>query len=82
MMVIYKGEGLKMFFEPVSKCSCRFTNVLFITLNPGTFVSAEHPTLMCGGISIFWDYQEVLDGSSSLEMYLYPMLVTDVLDTH
>ena len=72
-------RGLHMFLEPLSKCSCRFTNVFFIPLNPGTLGSVDLPSFC---VMIFGVHQEVLDGSTSFEIYLSPMLVTDVLDTH
>ena len=70
-----------IFLEPLSKYSCRFTKVLFITLNLDTLVPVDHPNLLCDGISISGVHQEVLDGSCSFEMYLYPMFVADDLDT-
>ena len=43
-MVIYWGRSLLMFFEPLSKCSCWFTNILLITLHPFTFISINDST--------------------------------------
>ena len=81
IIAINRGGSLKMFLKHLSKSSCRLTNVFFITLNPCTLVSVDHPTLLCDGISNFGDHKVVLDGSTSLEMYLHPMSVTD-LHTH
>ena len=43
-MVMYWGWSLLMFFEPLSKCSCWFTNVLLITLHPITSISIYDST--------------------------------------
>ena len=53
-----------MFLEPLSICSCRFTNILFITHNPGILLSVDHPVL-CDGISVLESLQVVLHGSTS-----------------
>ena len=70
-----------MFSEPLSECSCRFTSVFFITLHPGTFVSVDHSTLRCDGISLPGGHKEIFGGSASFEIYLYFMLVTNVCDS-
>ena len=45
-MVIHRGGGLKMFFEPFSKCSWGFTKVLIMTIYPATPVPVNHPTFL------------------------------------
>ena len=54
--------------------------VLFNKLNPGTLVLVAHPMFLCNGVFVFAGHQEVLDGTTSFEMYFYPMFVTNVLD--
>ena len=44
-MVIW-GRRLLMVFEPHSKCSCRFTNILLITLHPVIFISVYDSTFL------------------------------------
>ena len=52
-MVIYRGGGLQVFFELLSKCSLRFWNIFFITIPPVTFESVYHPTsLVIGFLSL------------------------------
>ena len=69
------GEGNLRCSLNLSKYTCRFISVFFITFNPGTLVSVDNSTLLCDGISIFGGHQEDLAGSVSFDMYLYPMQV-------
>ena len=54
--------------EPLSKWSCRFTNVVLNILTPRYNLSVNHPTLLCGSNSVFGSYQEVSDGSTSFTL--------------
>ena len=80
MIVTNRRGGPEMFLEAPSKCSCRLINVFNMTLNPGMHVSVDHLTLLCNGISL-GGHQEVFDGSTFIEVYLFTILVTDILDT-
>ena len=80
-MVINCGRVLEIFLEPLSKCSCRFSNMFIITLHTGTLVYIYHSISQYDGVSILHSHQKVLNGSASCEVYLYPMLVTNVLYT-
>ena len=46
---------------------------------PATLKPMDHSTLLQDGISVFWAYQEVLDGITSFEVHINPMLSTNVL---
>ena len=43
-VVIDRGGCFKVFFKPISKCSCCLTYILFITFQPVTFKSKDHMT--------------------------------------
>ena len=76
----YIGEGgLKMFIEPLSKCSWWLPYILLITLHPAAFVSIDDTTLLCDGIIIFGNHQEAFDGIASFKMYLYSMFSAHIL---
>ena len=53
----YMGGGPEMFFEPLSKGSWRFTNILFITFHSVTLVLTNHPTFLKDGIFVFGNHQ-------------------------
>ena len=72
-MVIYWGQCLQMFFEPLSKCSWGLSNVFLITFHPVTFVSLSDFTFLLDGILIFWSHQEILDSIASFKVDLHSM---------
>ena len=72
-------QDLKIFLEPMLKCSCIFFNLFFITFHPVTLVSVDHPTLLDDGFCP-WELPEGLYHSVSFKMYMYPMFPTDVLE--
>ena len=76
-MVIYWGRGLIV--EPLSKCSWRLSNILFITLHPVTLVSVYDSTLLLDRILIFWSHQKVSDGSTSFKINLHLMFTAHIL---
>ena len=67
-----------MFFEPLSKCSARLSNALFITLHPVTFIFIYDSTLFKDGIFVLWS--KVLDGHAFFKVHLYPMFTACFLD--
>ena len=69
-----------MFFEPLTS-SRGLSYIFLITLHPATFITVDDPTLLHHGILIFRVHQEVLDGSPSLEVYLYTKVTAFFLDT-
>ena len=62
-----------MFFEPLCKGSCRFSNIFSFTPILTTFVPVYDPTLIGDRIFVLGGHQKVLDGLTSLKMYLYPV---------
>ena len=70
-----------MFFEPLSKCSSSFSYVLLITFQPVTFESVDYATLFCCVVFVFRCHQFIFQGLSTLEMYLYAISFTYVLET-
>ena len=48
-VVINREEGLEVFFEPLSKCSWGFSNILLITIHHVTFESVYQPTFLVIG---------------------------------
>ena len=72
VVVIYWGRSLLMFFEPLCKCSCWFSNILFITFHPITFISVYVSTFFKDMIFILWSHEDVFNGKSSFEVYRKP----------
>ena len=70
-MVKYGGGGLLVFSEPLTKGSRGLSYIFLITLHPATFITVDDPTLLHHRILIFGGHWKVLDGSTSLEVYLY-----------
>ena len=64
-----------MFLEPFSKSSGRLSYILLITLHSITFISIDDPTLFQHRILVLGGHQEVFDGNTSSEVYMYPMFV-------
>ena len=81
IVVIDGGWGLLMFFEPFSKSSGGLSYILLITLHSITFISVVDPTLCQHWILVLGGHQEVFDGNTSSEIYLYPMFVASSLHT-
>ena len=69
-----------MFFKPLSKCSSCLSYVLLITFQPITFVSINYTTLFSDVVFAFWCYQFIFYGFSTLEVNLYAISFTDVLE--
>ena len=59
-LVIYGRGGFEMVLEPQSKCSGRFTHILFITFYPTTPVSVDYPTFVSDSNSGPGCHQEFL----------------------
>ena len=74
-----RERGFKVFFKPFSKSSCRFTNILIITLHHVTLTSIYLSTFLCDGVLTFGSPQGILDWIASFEVYLYPMSVANVI---
>ena len=79
LVVIYGGGCLEMFFEPLTKGSRGFTNVLLITLHPVTLISVDDPTFFLNGILIFRGHEEVFYCIASLEVHLHPIFTAGLL---
>ena len=79
-MVMNGRGGLLMFFEPLCKGSCRFSNIFFFTPIFTTFKSVDDPTFVGDGIFVLGGHQKVLDGLTSFKVYLYPIFLASVLD--
>ena len=62
-----------MFFEPLTKGSRGFTNVLLIALHPVTLISVDDPTFFLNGILIFRGHEEVFYCIASLEVHVHPI---------
>ena len=79
--VKYWEGDLGVFLEPLSKCSSRFTNVLFSTFLPGTLIPVNHST--CPGVvfSVPGSHEEILDSSATFKMNLHSMLATNTFET-
>ena len=75
-MVIYWGRGLKVFFKPLSKCSCRLSYVFFFTFQPVPFVSVYDATLLSFMVFVFGCHQEVFGTPAPFKVYLYAMFPT------
>ena len=69
-----------MFFESLSKCSARITNVFFLVIHPCTLKSVYHPTIS-EIIFVLWGDQEFSDGLASFEVHLFAMLAANVFVT-
>ena len=78
-MVMNWGGGLLMFFEPLCKGSCRFSNIFFLTPIFIAFVSVYDSTFVGNRILVLWSHQEAFDGLTSFKVYLYPIFLTSVL---
>ena len=75
IMVIYMGRGLKMFYKPLSKCSCWFFFVLFMAFHPVTLVSVYNAIPFGNMIFVLGCHQEVFDGPSLFKVNLYAMFI-------
>ena len=73
LVVIYWGRSLLMFLEPLCKCSCWFSKVLFITFHPISFVSVYDSTFLKERIFVLWSHEEAFDGKFSFDVHLCPM---------
>ena len=76
----YIGKGAFWCSLNLSKCSWWFSNVLFITLNPVTFISIYDCTIFKDRIFVLWSHEEVLDSHASFKVLLYPMFTAYSLD--
>ena len=65
-MVMNWGGGLLMFFEPLCKGSCRFSNIFFLTPIFIAFVPVYDSTFVGKSILVLWSHQEAFDGLTSL----------------
>ena len=74
VVVKYGGGGLLVFFEPFTKGSWGLSCMFLITVHPATFVSVDDPTLLHHRILVLWGHQEVFNGSTSFEIYLYTIV--------
>ena len=81
IVIIDRGWGLLMVFEPFSKSSGGLSYILLITLHSITFISIDDPTLFRHWILVLGGHQEVFDGDTSSEVYLYPMFVASSFHT-
>ena len=66
--------------EPLSKSSCRFTNLIFMTVHQDTHISPYHSTLLCDGVSFLGATRRFLTVLSFFEIYLYPLLVKNLTE--
>ena len=80
-MVKYGGGGFLVFFEPLTKGSWGLSYIFLITLQPSIFVTIDDPTLLLHRIFILGGHQEVFDGGTSFEIYLYTIGAAFLLDT-
>ena len=78
-VVVNWRRGLLVFLGPLSKCSWRLSNILFITLHPVTFVSIYDSTFLEDGIFVLGSQKEVYDGLASSKVHLYPMFTASFL---
>ena len=69
-----------MFFKPLSKCSSCLSYVLLIAFQPVTFVSIDYTTLLGDMVLVFRCHQLIFYGFPTLEMNLYAISFTDVLE--
>ena len=75
------GDGaFKMFLESVPKCPVRFTCVFFWAIDMWAFVFVNNPTFLKFGVLVLWCHEKLLDGVSSLEMYLDALFVASPLE--
>ena len=79
-MFVNGGRGFQMFFEPFSKCSWWFTNMLPITVHAATPESLYHPTVLVM-VFLLWSHQKAFDGLTFFKVHLYPMFSTCFLKT-
>ena len=56
-VVIDRGGGLEVFFQPFSKCSSCLTNIFFTTLQPITFEPVYYATFVGNVVFIFGRHQ-------------------------
>ena len=68
-----------MFIELLSQCSCSHQCTPHYS-QPFETCICRSPTLLCDGISILQNCQEVLDGFAFFKVYLYPKVVAHVFD--
>ena len=78
-MVMYRGRGLKMFFEPIFKISGWLSYIFMITVNPATFESVYDPTSFKDWVFILGGHQEVFDGMTSFQMHFNAIFLTSSL---
>ena len=78
-VVIDRGGGFKVFFKPISKCSCCLTYILFITFQPVTFESICNTTFVGHVVFIFWSHQFIFHGLATVEMNLNAISLANVL---
>ena len=69
------GWGPKMFFEPVPKCSPRFSNIFLRTVYVWAFEFVDNPTLLQFVIPVLMT-EECFYSVFAFEMYLYSLVVT------
>ena len=79
-VVINWGGGFQMFFNPLSKCPCWLSYVLFIAFQAVTFESVDYTTLFCYVVFIFRCHQLIFYGLSTSEVYLYAISLAYVLN--
>ena len=79
-VVMNWGVGLQIFLEPLSECSRCFFNVCLITFQPVTFKSVDYATLFCYVVFIFRCNRFIFQGLFTLELYLYAISFTYVLE--
>ena len=78
-VVIDRGGGFKVFFKPISKCSCCLTYILFITFQPVTFKSIHNATFVGHVVFIFWS-QFIFQGLDTFKMNLNAISLANVFD--
>ena len=69
-MVMDQWWSLHVLSEPLCKSPARPPYVFFSTVYPTTLEPIDHSTLLQDGVSVFWVYQEVLDGFPSFEIHI------------
>ena len=74
------GWFLEMFLIPFPQGSGSFPYVFFIAIHFSTLVTLDDITFVVLGILILRSDQQLLDGGTSLEVYLYPMSPADLLE--
>ena len=75
-VVIYRRWSLKVFLEPLPKCSSCLPYVFFLTFQHVTFVSVNYTTLVGDLIFIFGCHKFIFDGFSTFKMNFYAISST------